>query len=86
MGVAERPDREMKRGESRGSVEGSVPPGSWPPVSRLRGCPPRYCLVVEGEAKGEGGSVRWGGGGISESTTVNKRGEGGGRDRGREGG
>lgn len=53
--MAGRPDREMKRGESCGSVDGSVPPGLWPPVSRLRGCPPRYCLL--GEEGREG--VRW---------------------------
>lgn len=61
MGVAERPDGEMKRGESRGSVEGSVPPGSWPPVSRLRGCPPRYCLLCE---RGRGGLGEVGGAGL----------------------
>lgn len=59
MGVAGRPDGEMKRGERRRSLEGSVPPGSWPPVYCLRGCPPRYCLLCEGEGgEGRGGSGR----------------------------
>lgn len=60
VGVAVQPGGERKTAESRGSAEGSAPPGSWPPGSRLRGCPPRYCLLGEwgGRGRGGGGLVR----------------------------
>lgn len=65
---------ERKRGEwrskKRGKCERSVPPGLWPTVCFCGYVPP-YCLLAESEGGGADG-----GGGASESMTVNKQGKG----------